>query len=184
MYQTPFQVVALKSSAITSVSDLAGKRVSVGPAGGTRGTYWPQFMSAVGVQAEISNAGAADAAGQLTDGLIGAFAFAAGAPVSAFAELGASQDVVMFGFTADEQAKVLAAFPAMASFTIPSGTYAGHDYDQNTLALWKLPLRTKTCPIAWPMKSPSWPWTTTIACCKSTQPHQKQKWKTGTRTRS
>lgn len=136
MYQTPFQVVALKSSGITSVSGLNGKRVSVGPAGGTPGTYWPQFISALGISANISNAGAADAAGQLTDGLIDAFAFAAGVPISAFAELAASQDVVMFGFNDDELPKILEAFPAMAPLTIASGTYAGHDYDQPTVALW------------------------------------------------
>jgi uncharacterized protein len=146
MYQTPFQVVALKSSGITSVSDLNGKRVSVGPAGGTPGTYWPQFMEAVGVNATISNAGAADAAGQLTDGLIDAFAFAAGVPISAFAELAAQQDVVMFGFTPEEQAKVIEAFPAMAPFTIASGTYAGHDYDQPTVALWNFAIAHQDMP--------------------------------------
>ena len=146
MYQTPFQVIGLKSSGITSVSDLAGKRVSVGPAGGTPGTYWPQFMAALGVEATISNAGAADAGGQLTDGLIDAFAFAAGVPISAFAELAAQQDVVMFGFTPEEQAKVLEAFPAMAPLTIPSGTYSGHDYDQQTVALWNFAIAHKDMP--------------------------------------
>ncbi len=146
MYQTPFQVIALKSSGITSVSDLAGKRVSVGPAGGTPGTYWPQFMAALGVEAKVSNAGAADAAGQLTDGLIDAFAFAAGVPISAFAELAAQQDVVMFGFTPEEQAKVLEAFPAMAPLTIGAGTYAGHDYDQPTVALWNFAVAHKDMP--------------------------------------
>lgn len=146
MYQTPFQVITLKSSGITSVSDLAGKRVSVGPAGGTPGTYWPQFMAALGIEANVSNAGAADAAGQLTDGLIDAFAFAAGVPISAFAELAAQQDVVMFGFTPEEQAKVLEAFPAMAPLTIAAGTYAGHDYDQQTVALWNFAIANASMP--------------------------------------
>ncbi len=146
MYQTPFQVITLKSSGITSVTDLAGKRVSVGPAGGTPGTYWPQFMGALGVEATVSNAGAADAAGQLTDGLIDAFAFAAGVPISAFAELAAQQDVVMFGFTPEEQAKVLEAFPAMAPLTISAGTYAGHDYDQQTVALWNFAIANASMP--------------------------------------
>lgn len=146
MYQTPFQVVALKKSGIKSVSDLKGKRVSVGPAGGTPGTYWPQFIKAVGVEATISNAGASDAAGQLADGLIDAFAFAAGVPISAFAELAASQDVVMFGFTDEELAKVRAAFPAMAPFTIPAGTYKGHDYDQKSVALWNFAIAHKDMP--------------------------------------
>jgi len=146
MYQTPFQVIALKSSGIASVSDLAGKRVSVGPAGGTPGTYWPQFMAALGVEATISNAGAADAAGQLSDGLIDAFAFAAGVPIAAFAELAAQREVVMFGFTEDERARVLAAYPAMAPLTIPAGTYAGHDYDQETVALWNFAIAHRDMP--------------------------------------
>lgn len=146
MYQTPFQVIALKSSGIASVADLDGKRVSVGPAGGTPGTYWPQFMTALGVNANVSNAGAADAAGQLADGLIDAFAFAAGVPISAFAELAASQDVVMFGFSEEELPKILEAYPAMAPLTIPAGTYAGHDYDQNTVALWNFAIAHQDMP--------------------------------------
>lgn len=146
MYQTPFQVIALKSSGITSVSDLAGKRVSVGPAGGTPGTYWPQFMSALGIEANISNAGASDAVGQLADGLIDAFAFAAGVPISAFSQLAAEQDVVMFGLSEAELPKVLEAFPAMAPLTIPAGTYAGHDYDQPTVALWNFAIAHQDMP--------------------------------------
>lgn len=136
MYQTPFQVVVLRNSGITSVSDLNGRRVSVGPAGGTPGTYWPRFMESLGVNANVSYAGAADAAGQLKDGLIDAFAFAAGVPISAFAQLSAENDVLMFGFTEEERARVLQDHPAFAPFTIPAGTYQGHDYDQETVALW------------------------------------------------
>lgn len=146
MYQTPFQVITLKSSGIKSVSDLAGKRVSVGPAGGTPGTYWPQFMATLGVKANISNAGASDAVGQLGDGLIDAFAFAAGVPISAFAQMAAEKDVVMFGFTAEEMPKILEAFPAMAPLTIAAGTYAGHDYDQPTVALWNFAIAHKDMP--------------------------------------
>lgn len=146
MYQTPFQVIALRSSGIRSVSDLQGKRVSVGPAGGTPGTYWPQFLEALGIRATISNAGASDAGGQLQDGLIDAFAFAAGVPISAFAELAASQDVVMFGFSEEELPRILEAFPAMAPLTIPAGTYAGHDYDQETVALWNFAIAHEDMP--------------------------------------
>lgn len=146
MYQTPFQIIALKSSGITSVGDLNGKRVSVGPAGGTPGTYWPRFMETLGVKATLSNAGAADAASQLKDGLIDAFAFAAGVPISAFSQLAAENDVVMFAFTDAEQAKILEAHPEMAPLTIKAGTYTGHDYDQKTVALWNFAIANKSMP--------------------------------------
>jgi TRAP transporter TAXI family solute receptor len=146
MYQTPFQVVVLKSSGITSVSDLGGKRVSVGPAGGTPGTYWPLFMQALGVNANVSYAGASDAASQLKDGLIDAFAFAAGVPISAFSQLAAENDVLMFGFNDAELPQILAAYPAMAPLTIPAGTYSKHDYDQNTVALWNFAIAHQDMP--------------------------------------
>ncbi len=136
MYQTPFQVITLANSGITSVTDLAGKRVSVGPAGGTPGTYWPRFMETLGVEANVSFSGAADAASQLKDGLIDAFAFAAGVPISAFSQLAAEADVVMFGFNDEELATIREAHPEVSPLTIPAGTYSGHDYDQNTVAMW------------------------------------------------
>jgi TRAP transporter TAXI family solute receptor len=136
MDQTPFQVVVLAGSGIASVSDLAGKRVAVGPAGGTPGTYWPRFMETLGVNATVSYAGAADAASQLGDGLIDAFAFAAGVPISAFSQLAAERDVVMFGFNEAELATILEAHPEVSALTIPAGTYAGHDYDQPTVSMW------------------------------------------------
>ena len=146
MYQTPFQVITLKSSGITSVSDLAGKRVSVGPAGGTPGTYWPRFLESLGVSANVSNAGAADAASQLKDGLIDAFAFAAGVPISAFSQLAAEADVVMFGFNDEELATILEKHPEVSALDIPSGTYAGHDYDQKSVAMWNFAVAHQDMP--------------------------------------
>ena len=136
MYQTPFQVITLASSGIESVSDLQGRRVSVGPAGGTPGTYWPRFMETLGVNATVSYAGAADAASQLKDGLIDAFAFAAGVPISAFSQLAAEADVRMFGFNEEELATIREGHPEVSPLTIGAGVYAGHDYDQTTVAMW------------------------------------------------
>jgi uncharacterized protein len=146
MYQTPFQVIVNKRSGIKSVSDLNGKRVGVGPAGGTPGTYWPRFFQQLGIKANVSYAGAADAASQLKDGLIDAFAFAAGVPISAFAQLAAEGDVLMFGFTPDEQQKILKANPELAPFTIPATMYQGHNYEQPTVSLWNFAVAHKDLP--------------------------------------
>ncbi|MGL1832585.1 TAXI family TRAP transporter solute-binding subunit [Rhodocyclaceae bacterium SMB388] len=146
MYQTPFQCVSMANSGIKSVSDLGGKRVSVGPAGGTPGTYWPRFMETLGVQARQSNTGAADAASQLKDGLLDAFCFAAGIPISAFSQLAAEANVVMFGFNDQELPVILEKHPEVSALTIRAGTYAGHDYDQNTVAMWNFAVAHKDMP--------------------------------------
>ena len=136
MYETPFQGIALCSQNITSVGDLAGKRVSVGPAGGTPGTYWPRFLEALDINASVSFAGAADAASQLQDGLIDAFVFAAGLPIGAFSQVAAEADACTFAFNDHEHAAILEAFPEVSSFTIPAGTYTVQDEDQASVAMW------------------------------------------------
>lgn len=136
MYKTAFQVITLESSGITSVSDMDGKRVAVGPAGGTPGTYWPRFIETLGVDASPSFSGAADAASQLKDGLVDAFAFAAGMPIPAFSQLTAEANVVMFGFNEEERPEILENHPSVAPFVIENGVYSGHDYDQPTVAMW------------------------------------------------
>ena len=145
MYQTQFQVITLADSGIEGVADLEGKRLSVGPAGGTPGTYWPRFLETLGVSANVSYAGAADAATQLKDGLIDAFAFAAGLPIPAFSQLAVENDVVMFGFTPEEQATIVENHPVTA-YTIEPGVYDGHDYEQPTVSMWNFAIANAEMP--------------------------------------
>ncbi|MFN3509040.1 MAG: TAXI family TRAP transporter solute-binding subunit [Allorhizobium sp.] len=146
MYQTPFQVVALKSSGITSVADLDGKRVSVGPAGGTAATYWPRYFESVGVNPVISFSGANDATSQVKDGLIDAFAFAAGVPISAFAQIAAENPVNIFGFSEEERTKILEAMPELAAFEVPGGLYQGFPDPQGTVSLWNFAVANAEMP--------------------------------------
>jgi TRAP transporter TAXI family solute receptor len=146
MYQTPFQVVALTSSGIDSVDDLNGKRVSVGPAGGTAATYWPRFFEVVGVSPDVSYSGANDAVGQVKDGLIDAFAFAAGVPIAAFAQIAAENPVNIFAFTPEQQEAILAARPELAAFDIPGGLYQGFPDPQPTVALWNFAVAHQDMP--------------------------------------
>lgn len=146
MYETPFHAVAMRKSNIKSISDLKGKRVSVGPAGGTADGYWPRFLKELGVDARISQSGAADAASQLKDGLIDAFLFAAGLPIGAFSQLAAEADVVTFAFTPEEHAKIVKAFPEVSAFTIPANTYTVQKEAQNSVAMWNFAVVHKDMP--------------------------------------
>lgn len=146
MYQTPFQVVALQSSGIESAADLDGKRVSVGPAGGTAATYWPRFFESVGVSPDVSYSGANDAVGQVKDGLIDAFAFAAGVPIAAFAQIAAENPVNIFGFSEEERAAILEAMPELAAFDVPGGLYQGFPDEQPTVALWNFAVAHQDLP--------------------------------------
>lgn len=146
MYETPFHAIAMSSSNISSMQDLEGKRISVGPQGGTSSIYWPRFLEALGVNARINYSGAADAAGQLKDGLIDAFTFSAGIPIGAFSQLAAEADVKTFAFSPEEYAKIIEQFPEVAGFTIPGGTYSVQPEDQQSVAMWNFAVAHKDMP--------------------------------------
>lgn len=136
MYDTPFHFVATEKSGIKSVADLNGKRVGVGPRAGTPGTYFPLIFDALGLNVTIRNGGASDMAGQLGDGLIDCFAFAAGLPISAFSELEAKGGVRFFSFSDAELATVRAKIPELSPSVIPKGTYRTVTADQKTVGLY------------------------------------------------
>lgn len=124
MYDTPFHAVALARSNITDHSQLNGKSVGVGPRGGTPGTYYPLILRTLGVTpSAIRYASASDLIGQLADGLLDCFGFAAGAPIPAFSEIETTQQVRIFGFTEAQADAIVKAYPELSKGTIPAGTY-------------------------------------------------------------
>lgn len=146
MYQTSFMFVTLASSGIESVADLEGKTVGVGPAGGTPGTYLPRFLETLDVNVEVRNGGASDLAGQLQDGLIDAFGFAAGIPIAAFTQVEAQTDANIFAFTPEEVDTLLEAFPSVAEFTVPADTYQSTDEDLNSVSMWNFAIARADMP--------------------------------------
>lgn len=143
MYRTPLQAAVLESSGIGSFSEMEGKRVGVGPAGGTSGTYWPRYFEQAEMSVNISNAGGSDTAGQLKDGLIDAFVYAAGIPTGAYSQLAVENDVKFINMTEEERNAFLESEPAMAKFTIPANTYEDQPDDVETVALWNFAITNK-----------------------------------------
>lgn len=146
MYQTTLQIIALSSSGITSVADLDGKTVGVGPSGGTADMYHPQLFEKLGINVRTRNGGASDQAGQLQDGLIDAFAFAAGMPISAFSQLEAQANVNIFSYSEEEFAQFADDFPELSGASIPGSTYSSLDSDVPAVSLWNFAITHKDMP--------------------------------------
>lgn len=136
MYKTAFHVMTLESSGITSLADIPdGAIVGVGPAGGTPGTYWPRILEVLGKDVEIRHGGAADLAGQLQDGLIDVYTWAAGIPFPAFSQVEAQAEVNFFGLSEEQAAKIVETQP-VSPFTIPAGTYPSMGSDDASVSMW------------------------------------------------
>lgn len=138
MYQTPLQAAVLGSSDIESFEDLQGRRVGVGPAGGTSATYWTRFFDEADGYDDviISNAGGGDTANQLRDGMIDAFVFAAGLPTGAYSQLAVETDVRFLSMDEETSSTMKELVPAMSDFTIPADTYEGQSEPLETTSLW------------------------------------------------
>ncbi|MEO0719720.1 MAG: TAXI family TRAP transporter solute-binding subunit, partial [Pseudomonadota bacterium] len=107
----------------------------VPPAGPTPGTYWPRFLEALGKDVDIRHGGAADLAGQLQDGLIDVYTWAAGIPFPAYSQVEAQVDVEFFGLS-EEQVAMLVENQPVSPFTIPAGTYGTMSEDHASVSMW------------------------------------------------
>lgn len=136
MYPTPFQMIALADSGITSLDGLAGKRVGSGPRAGTGGTYWARWLDTMGVDADLQYGGIGDQASQLADGRLEAIVTASGIPHPSLSELENTQDVTIFGMSDETLAGILDSNPYAVEFTIPKGTYETPEVDLTTAAMW------------------------------------------------
>ena len=87
MYDTPFQFMVREESGIRSVSELNGKRVGIGPQGGTSGAYIPEFFKVLKIDASLTHGDWADLANQVQAGALDALAVAAGVPFPSFIDL-------------------------------------------------------------------------------------------------
>jgi TRAP transporter TAXI family solute receptor len=136
MYDTPFHFVTTEKSGVRSVADLNGRTVGVGPKAGTPGTYFPLIFEALGLKVTIRNGSASDMVSQMGDGLLDAFAFAAGLPIAAFSEAEAQRPVRFFTFTDAERAKLREKMPELSEAVIPKGTYKSLAEDHKTLGVF------------------------------------------------
>ena len=136
MYDTPFQFLVLEQSGIRSIADLAGKRVGVGPHGGTSATYAPQFFSVLNVAAEFIYGDYADLATQLQNRQIDAFFAAAGAPFPSFIALEAKTKVRYLTLSSQQIASLRLAMPELSPSRVPAGTYPSLLRHYDTVGLY------------------------------------------------
>lgn len=147
MYDTPFHGIALKRSGITGMAQLAGKNIGVGPRGGTPGTYFPQMMDKLGYKPSAIRFGSgSDMSGQLQDGLLDAFLFASGVPIPAFSEAETQGEVNFLDFTADEVAKLTAAYPELSAGTLPASTYRTSGRELRVVGMFNFAIGHKSLP--------------------------------------
>jgi TRAP transporter TAXI family solute receptor len=136
MYDTPFQLLAFQESNIRSIADMAGKRIGIGPRGGTSATYIPEFFSTLKVAATFVFGEWSDLAAQMNARTIDVLAVGAGVPFPSFIELEAKNRVRYVTLTREDIAALRLAMPELSPSRVPAGAYPSLLRDYQTLGLY------------------------------------------------
>ena len=138
VYTSVLSGVALKSSGLTYIHDLLGKRVAVGPAASATENATLAAFGVMGIDSSntsLENLGLGDGADSVGDGILDAAFGFAGLPIGGQLNLAATKEIQVLDMTQEEIDKVLAGNAAYIQTKIPAGTYTGQDYDANTFGV-------------------------------------------------
>ena len=138
VYTSVLSGVALKSSGLTYIHDLFGKRVAVGPAASATENATLAAFDVMGIDSSntsLENLGLGDGADSVGDGILDAAFGFAGLPIGGQLNLAATKEIQVLDMTQEEIDKVLAGNAAYIQTKIPAGTYTGQDNDANTFGV-------------------------------------------------
>lgn len=138
VYTSVLSGVALKSSGLTYIHDLLGKRVAVGPAASATENATLAAFGVMGIDSSntsLENLGLGDGADSVGDGILDAAFGFAGLPIGGQLNLAATKEIQVLDMTQEEIDKVLAGNAAYIQTTIPAGTYTGQTETANTFGV-------------------------------------------------
>ncbi len=138
VYTSVLSGVTLKSSGLTYIHDLLGKRVAVGPAASATENATLAAFGVMGIDSSntsLENLGLGDGADSVGDGILDAALGFAGLPIGGQLNLAATKEIQVLDMTQEEIDKVLAGNAAYIQTKIPAGTYTGQDNDANTFGV-------------------------------------------------
>jgi len=124
--------ITTANSGVTSIADLKGKRVVIGPAGAGFESFVAPILEAHGVALSdftALNATQAGAVDMLADGSAAAVFLGGAIPTASISQAAASQDIVFIPFEDEAKEALIRDYAFFHAATIPGGTYRGQDVD-------------------------------------------------------
>ena len=146
MYETSFQIGALRKSAIRSLADLDGKKVGVGPAKGPAEVFFRAAAAVAKIKPVIVNGDPAALSKLVLSGEIDALWQGAVVPIPSLVEIADHADTIVFGLSGVELEAMLERLPQLSATIIPSGTYRGQTAKIRSVAAWNFVIANKDLP--------------------------------------
>lgn len=138
LYPNMIHVMVTPGSGVTSVSDLAGKRVATGPPGSGTEQISRQLLAAHGLSYDDIDErflSFAEASSALKDRAIDAALISVGFPASSVLDATTTGGIQLLGIDPEVVAAVVEEYPYYSVGEIPAGSYPGVDESLTTLAM-------------------------------------------------
>jgi TRAP transporter TAXI family solute receptor len=146
MYDTPFHLLVLQDSGIRSIAEMAGKRIGVGPHGGSSAAYVPEFFATLKTPTNFVFGDWSDLAAQMHERSLDVLAVGAGVPFPSFVELETKDKVRYVALTSDQIAALRLAVPEVTPSHISPGTYPSLVRPYQTVGLYNFAVAHEDLP--------------------------------------
>jgi len=141
MYPNLLQVVTLKSSGITDIEQIRGRRISSGSPGSGTNFMAETVFKSLGIGKDDykdSRLSFTESANALRDGAIEVGVWSVGPGTSSIMDLATTHDIHIIAFTPAQVEKVLAATPTYSGVDLAGGVYRGVDQPVPTIGVWNV----------------------------------------------
>ena len=138
LYTEACQIIVAKDANINEISDLVGKKVSVGERESGVLQNAEQILMSHGLtfeMIEVNYLSFAEAADALEKGQIDAFFITAGAPTASVASLADKKDIKILSIAPDVQNNMMKLYKGYTRCTIPANTYKNQTEDVQTIGV-------------------------------------------------
>jgi TRAP transporter TAXI family solute receptor len=141
MYPNLLQVVTLKSSGITDIEQIKGKKISSGSPGSGTNFMAETVFKALGIPLDSysdSRLSFTETANALRDGTIEVGIWSVGPGTSSILDLATTHDIRIIGFTPAQGRKILDYNQTYSAVDLAGGVYRGVDQAVPTIGVWNV----------------------------------------------
>ena len=141
MYPNLLQVVTLKDSGITDITQVKGHNISTGSPGSGTNFMAEAVLKALNVPPDSysdSRLSFTESANALRDGTIDVGIWAVGPGTSSILDLSTTHDIRMLGFSPEQTESILAANKTYSAVELSGGVYRGIDKPVPTIGVWNV----------------------------------------------
>ena len=141
MYPNLLQVVSLKKSGLTNISQVTGRNISTGSPGSGTNFMSESVLNALGISLSSfkdSRLSFTESANALRDGTIDVGIWSVGPGTSSILDLSTTHDINILSFTPEQAQKIVAAKSTYASVELANGIYRGVDTKVPTIGVWNV----------------------------------------------